>query len=224
MNTTPSILDTFLTAFRDHTSATCGLDDRIARLTAELDRVPESAPIACGYLVMEISRAEVDRDTAGRSIALRTALIYGLRTGKDGECNIDKPPIWPKGPPTKAESAARGSAESGPPAGPPAPETPVETGTTAPEDVPPDDDASGLAAAFATANEWASCDAGKARGHAISVLGYTANELVGLGDVQIRAICKHRVGPAEFGGVVVGGVMVDGVTWLLEAPARVVAP
>ena len=224
MNTTPSILDTFLTAFRDHTSATCGLDDRIARLTAELDRVPESAPIACGYLVMEISRAEVDRDTAGRSIALRTALIYGLRTGKDGECNIDKPPIWPKGPPTKAESAARGNAEIGPPADPPAPETPVETGTTAPEDAPPDDDASGLAAAFATANEWASCDAGKARGHAISVLGYTANELERLDDVQIHTICKHRVGPAEVGGGVVGGVMVDGVTWLLEAPARVVAP
>ena len=221
---TPSILDTFLTAFRDHTSATCGLDDRIANLTAELDRVPESAPMARGYLVMEISRAEVDRDTAGRSIALRTALIYGLRTGKDGECNIDKPPIWPKGPPTKAESAARGNAEIGPPADPPAPETPVETGTTAPEDAPPDDDASGLAAAFATANEWASCDAGKARGHAISALGYTANELVGLGDVQIRAICKHRVTPDEYGGVAFGGVMVDGVTWLLEAPARVVVP
>lgn len=150
---TPSILDTFLTAFRDHTSATCGLDDRIANLTAELDRVPESAPMARGYLVMAISRAEVDRDTAGRSIALRAALVLGCRTGKDGECNIDKPPIWPKGPPTKAESAARGNAEIGPPADPPAPEPPVETGTTAPEDAHPDDDASGLAAAFATANE-----------------------------------------------------------------------
>lgn len=221
--TTPSILDTLLAAFRDHTSATCGLDDRIANLTAELDRVPESCPSARGYLSLEICRAQDEQAGAARSIALRTALIYGLRTGKDGECNIDKTPIWPKGPPTKAESAARGNAESGPPADPPAPEAPAETPTAAPEDAPPDDDASGLAAAFATANEWASCDIGKARGHAISVLGYTANELVGLGDVQIRAICKHRVGPDEYGGVAFGGVMVDGVTWLLEAPARVVA-
>lgn len=82
--------------------------------------------------------------------------------------------------------------------------------------------ASGLGAAFELANEWASCDAGKAHGHAISIIGYTANELAGLGDVQIRAICKHRIAPAEFGGVVVGGVLVDGVAWLMETPARVV--
>jgi hypothetical protein len=124
---TPSILDTLLAAFRDHTSATCGLDDRIANLTAELDRVPESCPSARGYLSLEICRAQDEQAGAARSIALRTALIYGLRTGKDGECNIDKPPIWPKGPPTKAESAARGYVESESPAGPPASTAPPKT-------------------------------------------------------------------------------------------------
>lgn len=229
--TTPSILDTFLTAFRDHTSATCGLDDRIARLTAELERVPESCPSARGYLSLEICRAKDEQDGAARSIALRAALILGCRTGNDGECNIDKPPKWPKGPPTKAENAARGNVGTEPPADPPPPTTTPETPTTgtdqgsgsAGEDAPPADDASGLAAAFEPANEWASCAIGKAHGHAIAVLGYTANELAGLGEVQIRAICKHRVAPAEFGGVVVGGVLVDGVAWLLEASARVVA-
>lgn len=113
---------------------------------------------------------------------------------------------------------------------PPPPTTTPETPTTgtdqgsgsAGEDAPPADDASGLAAAFEPANEWASCAIGKAHGHAIAVLGYTANELTGLGEVQIRAICKHRVAPAEFGGVVVGGVLVDGVAWLLEASARAI--
>ena len=222
--TTPSIRETLLTFARDLPRASSAARDEADHIEDELSQLPALGFTQARRLLTDRRRELVDYATAMEAAAItRVALILGLRTGKDGECNIDKPPIWPKGPPTKAESAARGNAESGPPADPPASETPVETGTTAPEDAPPDDDASGLAAAFATANEWASCDAGKARGHAISVLGYTANELVGLGDVQIRAICKHRVGPDEYGGVAFGGVMVDGVTWLLEAPARVVA-
>lgn len=204
--TADAILEAYRNAVATETADACA---DIARLEDEVRAANGALYAAQNRLAAIVTRHNAD---LYRDLHVKVDPVTGDAVARQGK-------------PTKAAQAARSasaSAECG--ETPPPPEAPVETGTTAPEDAPPDDDASGLAAAFATANEWASCDAGKARGHAISALGYTANELVGLGDVQIRAICKHRIAPAEFGGVVVGGVMVDGVTWLLEAPARVVAP
>lgn len=118
--TTPSIRETLLAFARDMARVATNqknLDD----INNEL-RLLAASPVPFAQALLETERSRVMRriDEYERDAIQTAAALLCLRTGNDGECDIDKPAIRPKGKPTKAESAARGVKDTDQPADRPA--------------------------------------------------------------------------------------------------------
>jgi hypothetical protein len=197
-NPTPdSILAVLLDATADIHSATMTARADIACITDELGQLPPTGFTLARTMLSQRREALADDVvTKTRAAVTIAAAKLSLRTGPDGECDIDKPAVRPKGPPTKAEKAARATAPAG--------------------DPPPAMQASTESQAFFDAV------ADRAPAAELETLGWTdAGE--GLSDVQTRTLCKHQITPDEVNNFVFNGVIVRGVVWTMADEPRVVA-
>lgn len=196
--TPDSILAILLNATADLHAATASANVEASYIDDELAQLP---PVGFTYArsMLTERRAALTATTeqTTRAIVAAAAAKLALRTGPDGECDIDKPAIRPKGPPTKAEKAAR------------------EVKVDPPPTMQAGEPGAAADAFFATLSD-------RAPASDLEALGWH-DGAVGLSDLQTRVVVKHQIVPDEVAGFVVGGVVVAHKTWTMLDDARVVA-
>lgn len=200
MPTAPdSILAILLGATADLHAATASANVEASYIDDELAQLPPGG-FAYARSMLTERRAALTAATeqATRAIVAAAAARLSLRTGPDGECDIDKPAIRPKGPPTKAEKAAREVKADPPPT--------MQAG----------EPGAAADAFFATLSD-------RAPAAELEALGWTDETAAALSDVQSRVVVKHQIEPAEVTALVSNGVSVRGIFWTMSDDARVIA-